>query len=92
MQPYPEPDWDSQVPYKRTVGFVHPVREKVMFAPESATCSAIDHIYLFNHNEMLAEREVAFSKIPYGDHFKFKSYYHLKSKGEGCTLEYGFYV
>ena len=51
-----------------------------MFAPEAAGCSATESLYLFNKDEVLLEREVFFSKIPYGDHFKFRSFYYLKGK------------
>lgn len=63
-----------------------------MFAPESVTVSSNDTIYLFNKNEVLFEKELSFSKIPYGDHFKCRVYYHLKTKAGGCTLNHGFYV
>lgn len=66
-----------------------------MFTPEFAGCSAADSLYLLNRNEVLHEKDVSFSKIPYGDHFKCRTYWHAKSKPEGskgCLVEYGFYV
>lgn len=62
-----------------------------MFAPEFAGCSATDFLYLFEQGESLWEREVLFNKIPYGDHFKSRSYIHLKGlEPNKCRLEYGF--
>ena len=54
MKPYsPEPSWDLQQPSKRTITFIHPVKDKVMFAPDSIGCSTIDTLYLFNDQEIL---------------------------------------
>lgn len=91
MTPFnPQPGYESQVASKRTLNFLHPVKEKVMFAPEAAGCNATEHLYLFNRDEVLLEREVLFYKIPYGDHFKFRSFYHLKGRGSSCVIDYGY--
>ena len=78
---------------RRQLNFLHPVREKVLFAPDFATCTAVDTFYLLNEKEALIEKDVSFTKIPYGDHFKFRSFYHLKEISDSATkLEYGFYI
>jgi hypothetical protein len=74
------------------VTFLHPVRERTILTPEYAGCSVVEQINLFNEEEVLAEREVSFSKIPYGDYFKVRTYYYLKGAGDKCILEYGFCV
>jgi hypothetical protein len=63
-----------------------------MLTPEHAACSVVENIYLFSQDEVLQEREVSFSKIPYGDYFNVRTYFYLVGKGETCHLEYGFCV
>ena len=64
-----------------------------MFAPDFATCSAVDTFYLLNDKEALIEKDVSFTKIPYGDHFKFRSFYNIKELTQNSTrLEYGYYI
>jgi len=63
-----------------------------MFAPDTATCSAEDNLYLFSKDEVLMEKEVSFFKIPYGDHFQCRVFWHLTTIEGGCRLNYGFYI
>ena len=36
---------------------------------------------------------MGFTKIPYGDHFRFNGYYHINSTGiSRCTVEFGFMI
>ena len=42
---------------------------------------------------MYIERDMGFTKIPYGDHFRFNGYYHINSTGiSRCTVEFGFMI
>lgn len=49
-----------------------------MLAPDSVVCTATDTLFLFNKDEVLQEKEVAFAKIPYADCFVARTYHHLK--------------
>lgn len=63
-----------------------------MFAPDVVVCSAEDVIYMFNKEEVLLEKEVSFTKIPYADHFTCRNYWHIKATESGCHTEYGYYI
>ncbi|CAD8059191.1 unnamed protein product [Paramecium primaurelia] len=77
---------------KRPINFIHPVKEKQMFAPDVVHCFAEDILYYFNQDEILIEKEVKFAKIPYADSFCCRVFWHIHQIDGGCQVNYGFYI
>ncbi|KAL4495526.1 hypothetical protein ABPG72_020267 [Tetrahymena utriculariae] len=77
----------------REYKYVHPVREKVPFAPKVSHCQNKEKYFWINEDEFIIEKEVFLSKIPYCDYFTVRfQYVFTKNENQGTKIICKIYV
>ena len=91
-------DYDELIDFPdfsyRELTYIHPVREKIMFAPKLSSVHEKMKVFWLDHREFAVQIETYLSKIPYADCFIAKKSYHFQEIEEkkGVQLQLGFFV
>lgn len=91
-------DYDELIDFPdfsyRELTYIHPVREKVLFAPKTSSVLEKMKVFWLDHREFVVQIETYLSKIPYADCFIAKKSYHFQEIEEkkGVQVELGFFV
>lgn len=62
----------------REYKYIHPLREKNMFAPKTATVEEKHTVYWLSFDEVIVQTEIFLSKVPYSDCFTVKNCFQIK--------------